>query len=150
MTNDGNWIYLALHTVDSLSAERFLWVKLSAIDGSMIIMKGSWLGGNFERPIRRFGSILSEDEKSWFVLMKRKLTAASSWSSGVIKMDVWLDPIYNQYINENNVNTVHELTSIALSKRDRTILYVAGNIDDGNKDRGIIFKLQEATGTSFN
>jgi hypothetical protein len=37
----------------------------------MIIMKGSWLGGNFERPNRRFGSILSEDQKSWYVLMKR-------------------------------------------------------------------------------
>jgi hypothetical protein len=64
-------------------------------------------------------------------------------------MDVWLDPIYNQYISENIANRVHELTSIALSKRDRTILYLGGNIDDANKDRGIIFKMQEST-SNFN
>jgi hypothetical protein len=71
VSGDGHWVYIALHTVDSANNEFMRWVKLSAIDGSIKLAKGSYQGSTFERPNRKYSSFLSFDNTEWWIPIQR-------------------------------------------------------------------------------
>ena len=71
VSGDGHWVYIALHTVDIANNEFIKWAKLSVIDGSIMLAKGSFSGSSFERPNRKYSSILSFDGTEWWVPIQR-------------------------------------------------------------------------------
>jgi hypothetical protein len=98
VSGDGHWVYIAIHTVDSANNEFMRWVKMSTIDGSIKMAKGSYSGSTFERPNRKYSSFLSFDNTEWWIPIQRKLTPTNTWTAAIIKLDTNLDVIKYHFI----------------------------------------------------
>lgn len=132
LTDDDHWLYVGLHTIDPSLKQIMRWVKLSTIDGTLKIGKGSWTSAMEEKASRRLANVMSLDMNIWWVTIAAKVPAAGTWSAAIVKLDNNLDVMNYHYIQENGVNRIHDISTISISKLDRQTLYIGGRLDKGN------------------
>jgi hypothetical protein len=115
VTNNGHFIYVLMHSDSTISTLKHLrFVKMSTIDGSIILAKGSYESFNSAEYIsRNFDMQISLDDN--FLYMNYITELSSTISTGaLLKLDYNMDHVYNIHLEETTSGN-HDFTTLAIS-----------------------------------
>ena len=101
-------------------------VKMSAVDGTIILAKGSVPGSNpFEFLSRRLDVQISADGNNQYINYVSEISATIR-TGAILKLDFNMDSLYSYYLDETLAGISHDFTSIALGNDN--MIYIGGNV----------------------